>query len=270
VHLAEQAGPLAAAVRGTGRVDLIHPRMRYAGTAWRVGPDLVVTNRHVAQHLADFDTDDGHPRLRAARAPHVDFGHQLRGGPAPRVAVRGIVFCGAQAIPDGPLDHALLDLALLRTDPVATCTPPLGIGLGDALAAEGEVIAVLGHPGEPHPQALGTVDATKAAMDLIFAGLWGKKRVSPGLLRPGSAGLRHDASTLGGSSGAAMVSLRAAPLVVGLHYGGARSVNFGHRLEAVLDEPGLPGRDHPGYRTLRDVVRAEGIALVPFAAAPGG
>jgi hypothetical protein len=265
---------LRCALRSVGRVNITHGWKSYSGTAWRVAPDLVVTNRHVAQDFVAFDTDDGVPALIDERNAHVVFGHEFKGKLRETVKVRELVFWGGKPIPVGLTDHDALDLAVLRVEPMAEDCTPMTLALGDHLSDPDMDVMLLGYPGKPDPAALGGQEETAKVMHMLFAGLWGYLRLSPGSTRPGSPAarqLRHDASTLGGSSGSALISMMASPLVLGLHYGGrwgAQSVNFAHRIESVLDEPGQPGKDYPHYQTLRDVIAAEGIATQehdPFA-----
>src|SRR6188508_1768905 len=42
---------LEGALPSAGRVDLRNHRLDWVGTAWVVGPDLLVTNRHVAREF---------------------------------------------------------------------------------------------------------------------------------------------------------------------------------------------------------------------------
>ncbi len=48
-----QRSKLEAAIRSVGRLELKnHPSLPYAGTAWMVGEDVAITNRHVASIFA--------------------------------------------------------------------------------------------------------------------------------------------------------------------------------------------------------------------------
>lgn len=272
-RLEAAAADLTPLFGSIGRIDIRHPNKSFAGTGWLVAPDLLMTNRHVVQEFVDFDSDDV-PRIIAPRDPHVDFGH-LFGSDAPvnRRPVTDLLFCGATPVPQFGIDHAALDVAVLRLGGAQGSTSaPLSLGLGSHLALPQTEMVVIGYPAAlGDPEALGTVSETDRVMKLLFAGLWGLKRLAPGHLRPGPVAdpvagkrtLAHDASTLGGNSGSVIVGLGSLPLVTGLHYGGrwgGARTNWGHPLAAVLDEPGLAGL---GPATLRDLAAAEGIALVP-------
>lgn len=255
------------ALGSVGRIDIVHPLTAFAGTAWLIGGDLVVTNRHVAQLFVAFDVDGG-PVLMPAREPHVDFGHELKGAASRnRRPVTELVFCGARRIPDFGVDHSLLDVAVFRLGQPLDMGPeqtPLAIGLGGHLADPQTEVVTIGYPGRPRQDALGSVSETDRVLKLLFGKLWGYKRLAPGEIVPGSGGARmlcHDASTLGGNSGSLVMGIDSAPLVTGLHYGGRWGqdrVNWGHVLEAVLDEQGLSGLR---YRSLRDLAAREGVEL---------
>ena len=47
-RLRQASGPLAAAARAVGRIEVEGHSLAWLGTGWLVRPDVVVTNRHVA------------------------------------------------------------------------------------------------------------------------------------------------------------------------------------------------------------------------------
>lgn len=54
--LAEASEPITAACRAVGRIDLTgHQDYEWIGTGWLVDPDVMVTNRHVADAFAGGD-----------------------------------------------------------------------------------------------------------------------------------------------------------------------------------------------------------------------
>jgi hypothetical protein len=137
---------------------------------------------------------------------------------------------------------------------------------------------LIGYPARPSDWKMITIsealeDADKA-LRLIYANRFGYKRLAPAEIvgSPGESEddpkrwrMRHDASTLGGNSGSAAVSLEFAPNVIGLHYGGQwlggplQRTNWAHALRGVLDEEGYPGLRH---RTLRELAAVEGIDVI--------
>jgi hypothetical protein len=86
------------------------------GTGWRVGPDLLVTNRHVASLLV---IDPERPRsewwLDKAKAAFVDFAYtDETAGPA-RCEIDALVYCA---------EERWVDLAVFRVKPGNAPVPP--------------------------------------------------------------------------------------------------------------------------------------------------
>lgn len=256
------------ALAAVGRIDITHPLMPYAGTGWLVAPDVIVTNRHVAQLFVAFPEGEA-PRLRTELDPRFDFGHEFAGrDSADARPLRELLFCGARAIPPVGIDHGCLDLAVFRlAAPVPETRRPLALAEGRRVALPQTQVFVAGYPARPDPASLGTVSETDRVLRLLFDKLWGFKRLAPGEITPSTLGgrtLNHDASTLGGNSGSLVMGLDSLPFVTGLHYGGSWGgdrTNWAHVLGAVLDEPGLPGLPHT---TLAGLCVAEGIARRAF------
>lgn len=260
---------IEAVLRAVGRIDITDDPLGrpFAGTGWLIAPDLVATNRHVAQIFVDFGAEGG-PRIDPARKPRIDFGHEFKGRESvdPRPLIE-LVFCGSKPIPTLGIDHSLLDLAVFR---IGTAAPPdrsparLTVGRGEHLTTPQVQVFVAGYPGKPRDDALGTVSETDAVLRLLFGKLWGFKRLAPGEVMVPSLGgrtLLHDATTLGGNSGSLVMGIDTAPAVTGIHYGGswaAERANWSHPLEAILDEEGLPGLRHA---SLADLCRAEGVEV---------
>lgn len=260
-------------IGSVGRIDITHPFYPFAGTAWLVAPDLIATNRHVAQVFVDFP-EDGAPRIRTELAPHVDFGHEFKGWESVnRQPIVELVFGGAKTIPSLGIDHDLLDMAVFRLGTPVTPGPsqtPLAIGTGPALTVPQTQVVVSGYPAKPRDDALGSASETDRVLRLLFDKLWGFKRLAPGEIMPPTLTGRtliHDASTLGGNSGSLVAGIDTLGVVTGLHYGGnwgGDRANWGHILEAILDEEGLPGLR---YATLRDLAVHEDVRI---AAIDGG
>jgi endonuclease G len=114
-------------------------------------------------------------------------------------------------------DESLFDVALLR---VATAgegggQPPAAIELlAEDAGGPGRWVAVIGYPGYDSR-------ADPADQQRIFGGVYGVKRLAAGqVLAAAPAGLvAHDASTLGGNSGSAVIDLSTGRALA-LHFGG--------------------------------------------------
>jgi hypothetical protein len=273
---------VAKAIAAVGRIDepaSLGPG--YHGTGFLATPDLVITNRHVAQLIAPIASSQ---QVTAGVVPvragcFFDHGHEFGGiESSGRRPILAVVFTGPTPIDPFNLDHSRLDLAVLRlggsVDPDGAAAAPLAIGVNPFLTDRQEQVVVIGYPARPSANALAQLDDGAKALALIYRNRFGYKRAAPGEIvrSPGETTedtrkwrVDHDASTLGGNSGSCVIDLEYAPQVTALHYGGnwsggpAVRINWAHALRNTLDEPGLAGLK---YRTLRDVVAAEGIELV--------
>lgn len=187
-------------VRGTSGPSLL-------GTAFAVGPGLVMTNRHVAQR---FTKGLGRRDLvfNEALGPTLDPFREAGGGAGPVHAVTGV-----------RMVHPYWDMALLE---VPDLTGP-ALTLADSEVKDAYVrrVAVVGYP------AFDPRNARDVQMKM-FRSVFGVKRVAPGFF----AGFRevtsfkhtvnallHDASTLGGNSGSAVIDLTTGHALA-LHFGG--------------------------------------------------
>ena len=255
---------IRAVLGSVGRVDITHPMFPFAGTGWLIAPDLIATNRHVAQLFVDFANPDG-PRLKTELEPRIDFGHEFKGRDSvnPR-RITEMVFSGARPVPPVGIDHSVLDLTIFRIAPAGSGggQQPLALGIAPHLATPQTQVFIAGYPGRPAPDALDSVSETDRVLKLLFDKLWGFKRLAPGEIMPPTIGTRtlnHDASTLGGNSGSLVMGLDSIPAVTGIHYGGtwgSDRANWAHVMAQVIDEPGLPGLR---YDTLGALCEAEGV-----------
>ncbi|WP_416965860.1 trypsin-like serine peptidase [Streptomyces sp. Agncl-13] len=208
--------PLERAIPSVGRIDLRnHANLTWAGTGWMVGPRLVVTNRHVAETFA-----------REARAgagsgfafkqswtgkvvrPTLDWYHEHQQPEESRFRVTEVVWIEP--------DHRY-DVALLRIDATGEDgeNPPPPIALDTSGARVSGWIAVIGYPGQDS-------HADLADQQRIFDGVYRCKRLAAGRLTAvqGQDVVHHDATTLNGNSGSAVIDLDSGKAVA-LHFGGA-------------------------------------------------
>jgi hypothetical protein len=179
------------------------------GTAWLIKGNHVVTNRHVLLPPNGTALVDRAPNTPTAAALHsdfelvIDFAHH-RGGAAARVAaIDAVPFIAQAADP--------IDVAILRLATVPNGTTPLT--LATAAAASRQVFLV------GHPALMRTVPKEVQA---VFGTPDGRKRVCLGeVLADGAlpGEIAHDASTIGGFSGACVQPFGGAG-VSALHYYG--------------------------------------------------
>jgi hypothetical protein len=221
VFVATARSKINRAAASVARVALDNPEpgVPFAGTAWRIGADLLVTNRHVAKHLAENSGDSpGSWRLAPTRTAFVDFAVTDAPASPQRFAVAELVFCAVEES---------VDFAVLRLDlGGGALPPPLALDLTeDALgrnlapaggrpgAFQGTEVYVVGHPHRHLPSQ---------ASQAVFGQADGRKRCSPGKVTAVSGDkptFSHDSSTLGGNSGSCVLAVET-HAVVGLHYAG--------------------------------------------------
>ncbi|MBX3434147.1 MAG: DNA/RNA non-specific endonuclease [Pirellulales bacterium] len=208
----------AAAVRGRleplfpsiGRVELPNsPEIPYGGTAFVVGPNLLMTNRHVARLFAD---GVGARVTYHAGGSAVDFAREDVAPPRPPAPIQVI---------DVVMIHPYWDMALLKTANLSASAKPLPLSTVGPDAFIDKDVVVVGYPARDYRNDL-------AVQDQIFESKYGVKRLQPGKARrrtrTRSFGnlvevLVHDSSTLGGNSGSAIIDV-ATGTVIGLHFAG--------------------------------------------------
>lgn len=197
------------------RRDGMQPSL--VGTAWRLGENLVVTNRHVARDFAiDPDLDPSLWTLHPAKPAVVDFTITDIATSVKQFAVAELVYCAAEET---------VDIAVLRLTPDGGQLPPAlaldfdagsvgrNIPVGGVPQFHGEEIYIVGHPF----RATATSETAT-----VFGIADGFKRCSPGrvtLIPEREHAFEHDCSTLGGNSGSCVFTV-SAHKIVGLHYGG--------------------------------------------------
>lgn len=265
VSLAPKAQQLADFAACAGRVER---GGRGLGTAFLLAPTLAVTNRHVAQLIADFAADGTH-RLR--EGVHLDFGREHEGrAEYDRREVRSLVFAGRDAIAE-PVDHRKLDLALLELSP-----SPLPGEAGQRFLrlqpdltslGGGLMVVTTGYPADWQVYVPGKFRTQyEEVLAKLLEGEKGSKRLAPGLSGPmlaaapvGTTGTAtHDATTINGNSGSPLGVLQGLGRLpaTGLHYGGqwqGDRTNWAHVLGACMGAPVTGGMD------LRSALRQHGV-----------
>ena len=193
-----------------GRVEVPRsPLLPYAGTGFIVGNGLIATNRHVAQL---FSQGLGLTiRYRAGDAG-IDFKREVDTPDNDHSAY--VTVTGVEMI------HPYWDMALLRVANLPTTKVlPLSIKRPEDLV--GRNIVAVGYPARDDRSDL-------ALQDHIFEGKYFVKRLQPGVLRDRAQvqsfenqvnAMTHDASTLGGNSGSAIIDVDSGE-VVALHFAG--------------------------------------------------
>jgi S1-C subfamily serine protease len=191
-----------------GRIDLSNNSvLPFAGTGFVVGPDLVMTNRHVARLFVD-----GIGTRRLTFRPgevKVDFNREMDVPEDDRLE--------ANQVRQVVMVHPYWDMALLRVDGLPSRALTLSVTPPEELA-DREIVTV-GHPTRDPRSDL-------AVQDRVFGRVYDVKRIMPGKVQGrreihsfGNSvdALTYDSSTLGGNSGAAVIDVQTGQ-VIGLHF----------------------------------------------------
>jgi endonuclease G, mitochondrial len=211
-------------ISAVGRIELSdHDTYEWCGTGFRIDDDLIITNRHVATLFAQRQGSIFKYRLnqmgKQVRA-RIDFREEYKGKDSEEYGIAEILWI-AENIDEAP------DMAVLRVKKDPGLPPPLS--LADKSTKAGQQIAVVGYPAKDSRNDAGI-------MADLFHNVYDVKRFAPGeVVMPGDDTwyLTHDASTLGGSSGSAMLDL-ATQKVVGLHFGGKfRTTNYAVKASVI-------------------------------------
>ena len=193
-----------------GRVEVpSSPILPYAGTGFVVGQGLIATNRHVAQL---FSQGLGLTiRYRAGDAA-IDFKRQIDAPDDESAA-----YLSVRAV---EMIHPYWDMALLRVDDLPT-DRMLRLSVKSPEELVDRNVVVIGYPARDERN-------DSALQDHIFNKVYNVKRLQPGVIRARAKvqsfentvnALTHDASTLGGNSGSAVIEVDTGE-VVALHFAG--------------------------------------------------
>lgn len=218
-----------AAVRVADMVTGAEPWVQ--GTAWMIGPNLAVTNRHVlfppmgGVGLVRRVPGKRQATLKQDYAITLDFAFDSR--QAPRQASFKVV-----AVPFVTGQGEELDLAILQIE--TQQPPPARLALSKRDAVELERLYVVGHPG--------VMSEIPEEVQAVFGTPDARKRVSFGRrMEELVLGLRiaHDASTIGGYSGGCVIDFSTHE-VAALHYwGDSETGNLAFTASSMLAEPEL-------------------------------
>lgn len=200
--------PLLASI---GRIELPNSSVPYGGTGFVVGPDLVMTNRHVARLFAE---GVGTRRLvYHGGDAAIDFKRERDSREDDRSATL--------EVREVAMVHPYWDMALLRVAGLPAGRRPLKLSTRPPEELAEQEVAAVGYPA-PDPRN------NQRVQKQVFGEKYEVKRFQPGKMkarRPVTSfdhqvnALTHDSSTLGGNSGSAVIDLTTGE-VVGLHFGG--------------------------------------------------
>lgn len=205
-------------IQASGRIEVHnHPKVPYGGTGFVVGPNIVMTNRHVAELFA-----------RGTGTQHVNFVYGRGCGWNPRMEIEDQSTQYELKVTKVLMIHPYWDMALLQVEGLEqhSITPLTLVGR-EPDAWRSSMVAVVGYPARDSRN-------NSKEMDRVFRNSYEVKRLLPGYLKStdtrNSFGnknvlcLTHDCSTLGGNSGSAVVDVTSGH-VVGLHFSGLYKYN---------------------------------------------
>ncbi|HLM68075.1 MAG TPA: serine protease, partial [Longimicrobium sp.] len=211
---------LIRGARAVGRVEVEGHELDWIGTGVLVAPDVIATNRHVAEEFgvrggAGFVFRPATVR-NGTMAASIDFLEEFGRDESRAVRISKILHIEDASGPD---------LALLQVEGAGAQHVTLA-----RAARKGQQVAVIGYP------ARDSRIPDVALMDRIFGDVYDKKRLAPGQLTDvDRATLRHDCTTLGGNSGSPVFDLETGE-VVGLHFAGRfLEANFAVPARLVAD-----------------------------------
>jgi endonuclease G len=210
LNRSEVKGRIAELLPLIGRIEVpSSPILPYAGTGFVVGRGLIATNRHVAQL---FSRGLGLAiRYRAGDAA-IDFKRQIDAPDDDRVG-----YLSVRAL---EMIHPYWDMALLRVDHLPT-DRMLKLSVKSPEELLDRNIVVIGYPARDDRSDL-------TLQDRVFNKTYNVKRLQPGVVRTRARvqsfenivnAFTHDASTLGGNSGSAVIDVDTGDIVA-LHFAG--------------------------------------------------
>jgi hypothetical protein len=215
VLVAIAASSINLAAESVGRIDLTSAGNApvVVGTGWRIGADLVITNRHVVRDLVSNPAASvGAWTLDPGKSSTIQFGEKS-GAPFALGAV-------AYVAPEEAIDVAAVRIqpaGRVLPDPLPIQWDEFAIGRmipqGTEMVFQGKKIYVIGHPWRTF---------SSSAVAAVFGRADGSKRWSPGYARSlslATPSVEHDCSTLGGHSGSCVLSADGHD-VIALHFGG--------------------------------------------------
>jgi endonuclease G len=210
LNSAKVKSSIARLLPAIGRIELpLSQFIPYGGTGFVVGKGRLMTNRHVAQL---FSQGLGTHIKYQSGASAVDFNRKIDTPDSDQSGyfkVRGI-----------ELIHPYWDMAIINVDGLPA-DKMLRLSVKSPEDLLGRNVVVIGYPARDDRNDL-------ALQDKIFQGKYLVKRLQPGTVRERAqiqsfenmvSAMTHDASTLGGDSGSAIIDIDSGE-VIAIHFGG--------------------------------------------------
>lgn len=209
---------LNSLIPSIGRIEDISGGIpQHIGTGFVVGPNLMMTNRHVAEA---FLRGVGRLRNQLSFIPGIesaiDFRREHELDPND--------LSTSLRITDVVMVHPFWDMAIFRVDGLLAANGGLPLSVRAPEDLVGRNIVVIGYPGRGKDRSRKAVQLERK----IYGTIFGVKRLAPGEIEVRERiesfdyvvpAMTHDSSTLAGNSGSAIVDVETGE-VVGLHFAG--------------------------------------------------
>ena len=198
------------AIPSIGRIEVPGSGRLYGGTGFIVGAGLIMTNRHVAE-IFTRGIGTNNLRFKSSRSAAVNFRKEI----VPTPNVQDLKVLSVEMI------HPYWDMALLRVEGLPHDHDSLSLSTTHTDDLENRDIAVVGYPAQDRRNDLNLQNE-------IFGGVFNVKRMQPGKLENREHilsfgkqvhAVTHDASTLGGNSGSAVIDVQTGQILA-LHFAG--------------------------------------------------
>lgn len=200
------------AIPAVGRIEMKnHSSLDWAGSGFLIQEQIIVTNRHVAEHFVQISPDGYHWKMNArgkiVRA-RIDFREEYQNPVEQEMELIEVLH-----IEPGPGP----DLALLRVN-LEDSIPPIEI---DPSSSVDDIVVTIGYPWKDTRVSF----RIEQIMQKIFGGIYDVKRLAPGkIVNVNDDIVHHDCTTLGGNSGSVILDVETGKAVA-LHYGGDVAYN---------------------------------------------
>ena len=238
-----------------GRIDvkLSNGEWAHAGTGFLIVDGHIMTNRHVLDTFAEpLPAPSGEQRFTMRREASIIFDPEAK-DETTRYTITEVVTAGKNRI-GRVVNLGSLDMAVVRIDPSNGHGPPPPAIDRETVSFTDPSLSkmlVTGYPAKPSgssgPDAQADAQKYLAFWDRIgelYGDDYGVKYMSPGnvMTRPGAVAgdpkgwaFTHDATTMPGNSGSAIITLDARTQFCGLHFGGETlTQNLAHDIERAF------------------------------------
>lgn len=213
---------LNGTISSVGRIEMKnHSSLDWAGTGFLVEENIIVTNRHVAEHFAQTKSQ-GYDWKTNARGKivkaRIDFREEYQNPVEQEMELVDILHIEPEPGPD---------LALFSVN-LEDYIKPLELS---SSPSTDDIIVTIGYPWKDTRVSF----RIEQVMSRIFGDIFDVKRLAPGkIISLEGKIIHHDCTTLGGNSGSAILDVETGK-VVALHYSGDVKYNNAVSVKVIAD-----------------------------------